>query len=250
MLGDPTYRVRYELFDLVSDLPEALKSSGLAVTAAQSGDGVLWFLASGGLVRVDPRQIVRNAVPPPVRVRSVTADDKAYSPRGVVSLPPLTRTLRIDYTALSLTIPERVNFRYRLEGWESDWHEAGTRRTVFYTDLKPGHYAFRVLAANNDGVWNETGATLAFTVAPAWYQTMWFQVTVVAGLAASVALLYRCACAACPRRSARASTNGSRSARGSRASCTTRCCRRCRAARWSPTMRSIAGTTPIISAAQ
>ncbi|MDI3288017.1 triple tyrosine motif-containing protein [Polyangium sp. 15x6] len=140
---------------------------------------------------MDPRRIVRNTMPPPVVIRAVNADDRAYAPRGDVSLPPLTRTLRIDYTALSLTIPERVRFRYRLEGWETDWHDASTRRTAFYTDLSPGRYAFRVLACNNDGVWNETGATLAFIVAPAWYQTIWFQALVAMGLVLSVVALYR-----------------------------------------------------------
>ncbi|MPY88398.1 MAG: hypothetical protein GEU99_10775 [Luteitalea sp.] len=194
LLGDPEHRVQYELFDLVSDLPEALMVRGTTRAFApvvEGADGVLWFLTNGGLATVDPRKIVRNTLQPPVLVRTVTADDKTYSPQGAATLPPLTRTIRIDYTALSLSIPERVRFRYRLEGWETDWHDAGTRRTVFYTDLRPGRYVFRVLACNNDGVWNEAGATFAFTVAPAWYQTMWFQGLMAACLLASVATLYR-----------------------------------------------------------
>jgi signal transduction histidine kinase/ligand-binding sensor domain-containing protein len=193
VLGDPLHRVQSEVFDLVSDLPEALRANvnSRAFTAVEDGRGILWFLTNAGLVRLDPQRIVRNTMPPPVSIRAVSADDNAYAPRGDVSLPPLTRTLRIDYAALSLTIPERVRFRYRLEGWETDWHDAGTRRTVFYTDLTPGRYAFRVLACNNDGVWNETGATLAFLVAPAWYQTKWFQAFVVVCAIASIALLYR-----------------------------------------------------------
>lgn len=188
---DPGRRVRHELFDLVSDLPEGLKIRGQGSVAAEARDGALWFITNSGLARLDPRLVVRNAVPPPIVIRAVNADDTAYAPRGVVSLPALTRTLRIDYTALSLAIPERVRFRYRLDGWETEWHEAGTRRTVFYTDLKPGGYTFRVLACNNDGVWNETGATLAFTVAPAWYQTWWFTALVIAAMGAAVAGMYR-----------------------------------------------------------
>jgi signal transduction histidine kinase/ligand-binding sensor domain-containing protein len=191
LAGSPTHRVRYELFDLVSDLPDALRVSRRASTATADASGRVWVLTNSGLACVDPRRIVRNMTPPPVVVRAVNADDKVYPVRGGLSLPALTRTLRIDYTALSLTVPERVKFRYRLEGWETDWHDAGTRRTVFYSDLKPGRYAFRVLASNNDGVWNETGATLAFTVAPAWYQTLWFQALVAAMLTAAVAALYR-----------------------------------------------------------
>lgn len=188
---DPRHVPADARLDLTGDLPDPLKLHARYVTGLADADDVLWFVTTVGLARVDPRQIVRNPLPPPVVIRAVNADDVAYAPRGEVSLPPLTRTLRIDHTALSLTNPERVRFRYRLEGWETNWHEAGTRRTVFYTDLKPGRYAFRVLACNNDGVWNETGATLAFTVAPAWFQTTWFQALVVAGAIAAVALLYR-----------------------------------------------------------
>ena len=108
-----------------------------------------------------------------------------------MQVPALTRSIRIDYTALSLTIPERVRFRYRLEGWETEWHDVGQRRSAFYTDLRPGTYSFRVLACNNDGVWNESGAVLAFTVLPAWYQTSWFRALVVTSLAGALVLLYR-----------------------------------------------------------
>lgn len=191
LLGDITYRPRYELFDLVSDLPEALRSNRVGNAAAADSAGNVWFLTNNGLARIDPRRIARNTLPPPVVIRAVTADDKPYAPRGDVALPPLTRTLRIDYTALSLTIPERVRFRYRLEGWETEWHDAGTRREVFYTDLKPGRYAFRVVACNNDGIWNDAGATLAFIVAPAWYQTWWFSGLIGVSLIAAVAAMYR-----------------------------------------------------------
>jgi signal transduction histidine kinase len=89
-------------------------------------------------------------------------------------LPPRSRNLHISYTALSLSIPERVHFRYKLEGVDKNWEDAGTRREAFYTTLGPGHYRFHVIACNNDGVWNEEGATLDFKVAPAWNQTVWF----------------------------------------------------------------------------
>lgn len=191
LMQDPSHRVHIDVFDLVSDLPEALITRRRYITSTTTANGVVWFLTDSGIAKVDPRRIVRNTVAPPVAIRAVVADDKRYVARGVVMLPPLTRTLRIDYTALSLTIPERVRFRYRLEGWEDEWHDAGTRRSVFYTDLKPGRYAFRVLASNNDGVWNEEGATLAFVVAPAWYQTWWFSGLVLTALAGSIVALYR-----------------------------------------------------------
>ncbi len=188
---DAAYRVRYQLFDRVSDLPEPLLSHRRFVPAAEGREGVLWFLTDNGIASLNPAHVVRNAVPPPVRIRALTVDDEAYDLNASVLLPPLSRTIRIDYTALSLAIPERVRFRYQLEGWETGWHDVGPRRTATYTDLNPGRYAFRVLASNNDGVWNETGATLSFTVAPAWYQTLWFSGLVSAGLAAAVVATYR-----------------------------------------------------------
>ncbi len=190
--SDPEYQVNYEVIDQVTDLPEPLATRTSGEPAAAGSDGVLWFVTTNGVARVDPRRIARNPLPPPVVVRWVIADDKAYSPHDApVALPALTRTIRIDYSGLSLSIPERVQFRYRLEGWESEWHDADTRRTAFYTQLGPGTYGFRVIASNNDGVWNETGATLAFTVAPAWFQTLSFKVLVGLSIGVLLLLLYR-----------------------------------------------------------
>jgi signal transduction histidine kinase len=187
----PATPVRYALFDLVSDLPQPLLSEYHSTVAVEGGDGVLYFLTTGGIATVDPRLVERNAVPPPVVIRAMTADDRAWRTAGVVRLPALTRTIRIDYAALSLTIPERVRFRYRLEGWETSWHDAATRRTAFYTDLDPGDYTFHVVASNPDGVWNETGATVRFTILPAWYQTWAFTALVVAATGAAAATMYR-----------------------------------------------------------
>jgi hypothetical protein len=175
-LKNPGYRVRYELLDVVSDLPEQLQRAGVYSSGViQGSDGLLWFATRSGVARVDPRHIVRNSLPPPVSIRAVVADDKSYSVSAKVSLPPRTKNLQIDYTGLSLSIPERVRFRCRLEGSDEDWQDVGTRRQAFYRDLRPGNYQFHVIACNNDGVWNETGSTLNFAVAPAWYQTRWFK---------------------------------------------------------------------------
>src|SRR5262249_26515083 len=121
-------------------------------------DGRLWFGTFNGVTSIDPRHMPTNTLPPPVHVEQVVADRKAYDPSGPIALPPLVRDLAIDYTALSLVAPEKMLFRYRLEGRDSDWQEAGNRRQAFYTDLAPGDYRFRVIASNNDGVWNEEGA--------------------------------------------------------------------------------------------
>ena len=129
--------------------------------------------------------------PPPVRILGVIADHKTYEPKARLRLPPLTRVLEIDYTALSLTIPEEVRFRYRLAGAGGDWQDAGTRREAFFTNLRPGSYRFNVVACNNDGVWNENGATLDFVVLPAFYQTRSFFLLCFAAPAFLVWAAYR-----------------------------------------------------------
>jgi PAS domain S-box-containing protein len=174
-LGDPSYRVTYRIFDSFDSLPGALSSASIHPVEIQGTDGRLWFAASDGIVWVDPASIFTNALPPPVLIRSVRANDRQAGSLTNLALPPRTTDLQIGYTALSLAVPEKVRFRYRLEEVDKDWQEAGTRREAFYTRLDPGKYHFLVIACNNDGVWNEEGAHLDFNIAPAWYQTIWFR---------------------------------------------------------------------------
>ncbi len=143
--------------------------------AARSTDGKLWFANGLNLQMLDPASEVANPIPPPVHIESVKADRTAYSTVENLQLPALSRDLEFDYTALSFVLPQRVRFRYRLEGYDADWTEAGTRRSAFYTNLGPGKYVFHVIACNNDGVWNEEGAVLAFDVRPAFFQTLSFR---------------------------------------------------------------------------
>jgi signal transduction histidine kinase/ligand-binding sensor domain-containing protein len=143
--------------------------------AARSPDGRLWFVGSSSLQMIDPARSYKNPTPPPVYVEGLVADGKSYSPASPITLPPLTRDIQIDYTALSFALPQRMGFRYLLEGRDRHWENPGLRRQAFYSDLRPGSYRFRVIASNNDGVWNETGATLNFKVAAAWYQMIWFR---------------------------------------------------------------------------
>jgi signal transduction histidine kinase len=139
------------------------------------GDGRIWLLTLEGVAWIDPARIVRNALPPPVSIRALTVNGQVRrDPRDLVR-PKGASKLQIDYTALSLSIPERVRFRYRLEGVDKDWVEAGGRRQAFYTNLKPGRYRFQVLAANNDGVWNDRGAVLTFQIPPTFVQTNLFR---------------------------------------------------------------------------
>ena len=140
-------------------------------SAAKTPDGRVWFADGVVLQMVDPNRVTGNQIPPPVHIEGIVADRRSYSPQDRLFLPPLTRDLEIDFTALSFVAPQKVRFRYKLEGRDTAWMETGTRRQAFYTDLRPGKYRFRVVACNNDGVWNEEGDTLDFAVSPAWYQT-------------------------------------------------------------------------------
>jgi hypothetical protein len=140
----------------------------------KAADGRLWFISQDGVSVVDPRHLPFNSLPPPVHVEQVIADRRTYGAMSngdaPIRLPALTRDLEIDYTALSLVTPERNRFKIKLEGWDREWQDMGTRRQAFYNNLPPRSYRFRVTASNNSGVWNEAGAALDFSVAPAYYK--------------------------------------------------------------------------------
>jgi signal transduction histidine kinase/ligand-binding sensor domain-containing protein len=172
--GQPDITVQLRTYDAFDGVVPGLTAFQ---GAARSTDGRLWFANGAVLQMLDPAHLTANVVPPPVHVEQVIADRKSYAPapRDTLRLPPLTRDIEIYYTALSFVAPQKVRFRYKLEGHDSGWQEPGTRRQAFYSNLRPGDYRFRVIASNNDGVWNETGATFSFSIAPAYYQTAWFQ---------------------------------------------------------------------------
>ena len=173
----PQTKLRYDLFDVQDGLP-GYAQQGEDASAVAAADGRLWFATNHGIAWIDPDHLIRNRIPPNVVIRSVLADQRTYQSAGPIELPEGTRSVRIDYTALSLAEPERVGFRYKLEGADDTWRNAGNERSVRYANLRPGHYTFRVIASNNDGVWNEVGATVAFALRPAFYQTSWFLVLI------------------------------------------------------------------------
>ena len=150
--------------------------SGSRPQVTKTKDGKIWFITTDGVSIIDPRHLQVNKLPPPVRIEQVTADDKPYNLATGPPLPSHVHNLTIDYTALSLTAPEKVRFRYKLEGEDPGWREVVNERKVQYSNLPPRHYRFRVIAANNSGVWNEQGDTLEFDIPPSWYQTLWFRV--------------------------------------------------------------------------
>jgi PAS domain S-box-containing protein len=159
--------------------------------SAKSPDGRLWFVNNVVLQMIDPSHLSGDGTVSPVYVEAVVADRKQYKPQEGMQLPALTRDLQIGYTSPSFLIPQKVKFRYRLDGHDLDWQDAGTRREAFYTELGPGKYRFRVIASNNNGVWNEAGASLDFRIVPAWYQTIWFRALCVVAFLALVYGAYR-----------------------------------------------------------
>jgi signal transduction histidine kinase/ligand-binding sensor domain-containing protein len=177
---DPNHMVTYQLFDFRDGLPGAPQMNIRSSTAIEGTDGRLWFATDNGLAWIDPAHIALNMVPPPVFIRALYTPAQKYEPTQELHLPAGTVSLRLEYTALSLSIPERNRFRYKLDGWDKQWQEAGTRREAIYTNLKPGTYTFHVIASNNDGIWNEKGAVLNLIIAPSWYQTNTFMALCIA----------------------------------------------------------------------
>lgn len=174
-------------------------TGGFSPAGLKTRDGKLWFSTVKGLVRVDPERLPSNELPPPVLIEQVVVDGMAVAADSLRLLPhiqdptpqtkpgpsrpapaawrigPGARHVELHYTALSFTAPEKVRFRYRLEGFDPSWVEAGTQRIAYYTYLPPGRYQFRVAACNNDGVWNDTGAAIVLQSLPLFWQTWWFR---------------------------------------------------------------------------
>jgi len=151
-------------------------------TILKDRQGRLWFPTTRGLAVIDPEHIPRNEVPPPVIIESLDAGGTTRVPNGTLSLAAGRTNWEIRYTALSLLAPEKVRFRYRLEGLQDEWVDAGARRSAFFTNVPAGGYVFRVMACNNDGVWNDAGAALSIELAPRFRETRLFLALVAAGL--------------------------------------------------------------------
>ena len=152
---------------------------------ATTSDGRILFATSTGLSILDPDNLNLNTLPPPVHIEEITADGREIISLERLSLPARVRRLQIAFTALSFTAPRKVRFRYKLEGYDADWSSPVSLRQATYTNLPPGNYEFRVVACNNDGVWNTTGDTFNFFIPPAFYQALWFKLVLaitVAGL--------------------------------------------------------------------
>jgi signal transduction histidine kinase/ligand-binding sensor domain-containing protein len=190
-VADSKRTIQTTVFDSSDGVKSLAFSGGASPQVAKSKDGKLWFLPFDGVSVIDPRHIPINKLPPPVHVEEVKVDGNRWDASHGWRLPALTRDLEIHYTALSLVAPEKNRFKYKLEGRDTAWKDAGNERKASYTDLPPRNYRFRVMASNNNGVWNEAGDSLDFSVAPAYYQTTWFQAWCVAAFLGLVWALYR-----------------------------------------------------------
>jgi PAS domain S-box-containing protein len=184
-LKNSAYRVKGEHFGIREGL------SGLATqlrpfpTAIEGADGRLWFALRNGVVWLDPAaHSEKRTVPAPITIQSVSADDKGYAPDARLSLPAHTSSVQISYTAVSLSDPEAIRFRYKLQETDKDWYEAAAATPVTYRNLPPGSYHFSVEASDTNGVWSGAPANIVFTILPAFYQTTWFRLLCVAAFLA------------------------------------------------------------------
>ena len=170
--ANPDAMIRNRVYDAFDG---AQPNIGSFNAAASTADGRVWFSSGVVVQMLDPSRISRPAGPAAASVESVIVDRETFAAIDNLEVGPHPRDLQIDYTSPTFSIPQKVTFRYTLDGYDDGWNEAGPRRQAFYTDVPPGKYTFRVMAANSDGVWNERAATLTFSIAPAYYQTTWFR---------------------------------------------------------------------------
>jgi ligand-binding sensor domain-containing protein/signal transduction histidine kinase len=168
-----TNRVDCELFDGLESV-KSVDRTDQGSSGCKTADGRIWFPCPGGLIMIDPAHIPRNAIAPPVKIERVLANGREFARNENLVVPPGQGELEIHFSALSFIAPQKVRFRYQLEGYDENWVETEGRRLAFYTNLKPGRYTFRVSAANADGVWNKTGDVLKIELRPHFYQTIWF----------------------------------------------------------------------------
>jgi len=188
---DPHAPLPFTKFDALDGVASTVQQGGfMGQQSAVGADGRLWFLNRQGAAFFDPAKLQPNGVPPPVTIRSLESNGGTWRDPVYVMLSAGTRTVNIAYSGLSFTVPQRVQFRYRLQGVDDSWVDAGARRTASYTNLGPGRYRFQVIARNSDGVWNRQGATLTFEIEPTFVQSWPFKLICAAALLALMWLAY------------------------------------------------------------
>jgi signal transduction histidine kinase/ligand-binding sensor domain-containing protein len=187
---DPSRPLRGELWDELHGHPGLSDNISPVPTLRQAPDGAIWVVGVNGIARLDRARIRRNSVAPLAEVRALVAGERRYPGGAAGTLAPGTERLQFEFTAPSLTLPERVRFQYRLAGSDADWQDAGTRRSAWYTNLGPGEYRFEVRAFNEEGLAGPVATTPAFHIAPRFVQTGWFMLACVLLAAAAGYAVY------------------------------------------------------------
>jgi signal transduction histidine kinase len=180
--------VPFLTYGINDGMPTLECSEGLQSAGGKTADGRLWFPTAKGLVVVDPAGATINTNQPPVRIEQMLVDDRVFAganAAGPLKVSPGRHRIEFEFTGLSFVAPEKVRFKWRLNNFDSGWAKESEQRVATYSYIPPGSYTFQVIACNNDGVWNETGASLAFEVLPYFWQTTWFHV--FGGLATALA---------------------------------------------------------------
>jgi signal transduction histidine kinase/ligand-binding sensor domain-containing protein len=176
---DANHRIQYKLYD-DTDGMAAMPDRFADRAATRASDGRLWFVTDGGAAIVDPKDVEVSRLPPRVRIEDVQSDGRRFTVVSGLTLPPRSSRLEIAYTALAFASPASIRFQYRLDGFDKDWVDAGTRRQAVYTNLAPGAYRFRVRASDKEGASDASDTAVAFTVLPAFFETRWFYILCVA----------------------------------------------------------------------
>jgi len=185
-LDVPDYEVPVRLFDANDGMSGGAQQIQPLPTVVESAAGIIWFATTDGLASIDPSKLQHNPIPPKVEIQSIITPEQTYSPNTQPVLPAHTHDVTFNFTALSLAVPERMHFRVRLFGVDSEWRDINDRRSISYSNLSHGSYTFGVAATNNDDVWSDAAAKVSFSIAPAPYQTTTFKVFL--GLAIGIAL--------------------------------------------------------------
>jgi ligand-binding sensor domain-containing protein/signal transduction histidine kinase len=181
----------FRLYEISDGLRSAEFDGGNTSAGTRTPDGLLWFPSVRGIVGIDPRHMRTNVLPPPVIIEQIAVDGAPLALTSGTEVASGAQQWEFHYTGLSLLVPQRSLFRYRLEGFDKGWIDAGNRRTAYYTRLPPGTFTFHVIASNNDGVWNGTGASFRFTLKPHFYQTVWFILLCILAVLAAAGAFYR-----------------------------------------------------------
>jgi signal transduction histidine kinase len=190
-LKNSAYPVKAEHFGTREGLPGHPFQLRPLNTAIEGTDGKLWFATSGGVLWLDPAHTTKNVAPTPVTIQSVSADDKNYQLGSELKFPAHTSSVQISYASVSLSDPEAIRYRYKLQEADKDWHEVATANPVNYRNLSPGSYHFSVASTDTNGVWSDKVATTEFTILPTFYQTGWFKAACLLTIAGSTYLAYR-----------------------------------------------------------